>query len=177
MVLGVIAAVAAGVGALAGGFGVFKGASRAGKAAQRVAANADRFLASIAGDVKEVKTLLIFATKALTVLILLCIVLVCNYIPTTSPMPTRDRRRHSVIFQYFAVQFVSWMCLLMACVLVCSLIIEIKQITSPGSIVFIFVIPPLVDGLSSIHQAYCESLFQASQCNLLLYNRFSCGPV
>ena len=165
-----IAGLAAGVGALAGGFGVFRGASRAGEAAQTVAASTDRFLTSIAGDVKEVKTVLIrevwpamnvtlmkfngvlldaqrfietgtFATKALTLLIFLCTVLVCNYILTTSRMPTRDRRSHSVTFQDVAVQFVSWMCLLMAGVLVCHLITEIRQITSPGSIPFIFVIP------------------------------------
>ena len=170
MVLGIISAVAAGVGALAGGFGVFKGASRAGKAAQTVAANTDRFLASIAGDVKEVKTLLIrevwpamnvtlmkfndvlldaqrlietgtFATKALTLLIFLCTVLVCGYILTPSRMPTRDRRRHSVTLQEVAVQFVKWMCLLMAVVLVCHLITELRIITSPRGIPLIFVIP------------------------------------
>ncbi|XP_044184528.1 uncharacterized protein LOC114951759 [Acropora millepora] len=170
MVLGIISTVAAGVGALAGGFGVFKGASRAGKAAQRVAANADRFLESMAGDVKEVKTLLIrevwpamnvtlmkfndvllnaqrlietgtFATKALTLLIFLCTVLVCSYILTPSRMPTRDRRRHSVTLQEVAVQFVKWMCLLMAVVLVCHLITELRIITSPRSIPLIFVIP------------------------------------
>ncbi|XP_067016618.1 uncharacterized protein [Acropora muricata] len=166
-----MAGLAAGAGALAGGFGVFRGASRAGKAAQTVAASTDRFLTSIAGEVKEVKTVLIrevwpamnvtlmtfndvlfdtqrfietgtFATKALTLLIFLCIVLVCNHILTTSQKPTRDRRSHSVIFQDVAVQFVKWMCLGMAGVLAYHLITEIKQITSPGSIPFIFVIPP-----------------------------------
>lgn len=170
MVLGIISAVAAGAGALVGGFGLFQGASRAGKAAQAVAANTDRFLISIADDVKEVKTVLIrevwpamnvtlmkfndvlldaqrfietgtFATKALTLLILLCTVLVCKYILTTSRMPTRDGRRDSVTLQEVAVQFVSWMCLLMAGTLVCHLITEIGQITSPGSIPFIFVFP------------------------------------
>lgn len=55
----VFAAIAAGVGALAAGVGLFRGASRAGKAAQTVAGSTDRFLASIAGDVKEVKTVLV----------------------------------------------------------------------------------------------------------------------
>lgn len=170
MVIPIIEAVAAGAGALAAGVGVFRGASRAGKAAQTVAESTDRFLASIAGDVKEVKTVLIrevwpamnvtltrfngvlldaqrfietgtFATKALTLLIFLCTVLVCKYISTTSRMPTRGQRRHSVTLQEVAVQFVSWMCLLMAGVLVCHLITEIGQITSPRSIPFIFVIP------------------------------------
>lgn len=166
-----IGAIAAGAGALAAGIGVFRGASRAGKAAETVASSTDRFLASIAGDVKEVKTVLVtevwpamnvtlmrfngvlldaqrfietgtFATKALTLLILLCSVLVCKYITTTPRMPTRNRKRRSVTFQEVAVQFVSWLCLLMAGVLVCHLITEIRQITSPpGSIPFIFIIP------------------------------------
>lgn len=166
-----IGAIAAGFGALAAGIGVFRGASRAGKAAETVASSTDRFLASIAGDVKEAKTVLVtevwpamnvtlmrfngvlldaqrfietgtFATKALTLLILLCSVLVCKYITTTPRMPTRNRKRRSVTFQEVAVQFVSWLCLLMAGVLVCHLITEIRQITSPpGSIPFIFIIP------------------------------------
>lgn len=165
-----IGTIAAGAGALAAGIGVFRGASRAGKAAETVASSTDRFLASIAGDVKEVKTVLVtevwpamnvtlmrfngvlldaqrfietgtFTTKALTLLILLCSVLVCKYITTTPRMPTRNRKRRSVTFQEVAVQFVSWLCLLMAGVLVCHLITEIGQITSPpGSIPF-FIIP------------------------------------
>lgn len=166
-----IGAIAAGVGALAAGIGVFRGASRAGKAAETVASSTDRFLASIAGDVKEVKTVLVtevwpamnvtlmrfngvlldaqrfietgtLATKALTLLILLCSVRVCKYITTTPRMPTRNRKRRAVTFQEVAVQFISSLCLLMAGVMVCHLVTEIWQITSPpGSIPFIFIIP------------------------------------